>query len=420
MKRKNSRLFYALAIMMTAPILALGIILVMLGNQSVSEGMEMEIKKSLAGVSRESAALFDLVYPEEIHLKDGHYFAGKENLTGQYEMIDRIKANTGVDITVFYGNVRVITTIKDHGGNRIIGTIQADPKVIDAVFSGEEYYSNQVSINGVPYFGYYVPLMKGKEVCGMLFAGVDKAGVDKNTSEIVNKIALFFILALIVILLFIFFFARNLVLRLGQIRNYIGELAENKSVEQLPQKLLDRKDEIGDMGRYAVEVGKKITDLITVDSLTGLLNRRAGQIILDEYMQKAETTKTGLIIAMADIDYFKQVNDQYGHKYGDLVLTKVAEIYQRYVGDQGFISRWGGEEFLFGFQCSKKETLEIFEKIKKEVNETTFLYEGKEFFVTITIGVAEFEHGDSAQHLVGKADKQLYLGKESGRNRIVY
>lgn len=253
----------------------------------------------------------------------------------------------------------------------------------------------------------------------MLFAGVSNASVNQSTKAIVRKIMIVFLVALIAFLALASMFAKSIVTRLGQIRNYIGGLAENRYEEELPAKLLHRKDEIGDMGRYAIEVGNKVKTLISVDPLTGLLNRRAGQMILEEYIQKCEEEQTKLTLAMADIDFFKQVNDQYGHKYGDVVLTKISEVLRCRVGEQGFISRWGGEEFLLGFPTAKEEVLPILKAITGEISETEFSYKDKDFFVTITIGVVEYKRGDSMQHLVNRADKKLYQGKNEGRNCIV-
>lgn len=419
-KDKKGKLFFSLAGLMAVPILILGVILVIVGKQSVSEGMELEIQKSLTGIARESADVYGIAYPGEIRMEDDRFYMGGVDLTGDCTLADRIKENTGADISIFWQNQRVITTIKDKNGERITNTKLDDTRIVDAVLTGNECYSRNVQIRGTGYFAYYVPLYNDGEVCGMVFAGKSNESVVENVQTIVTKIVLVFLIALAVMIAVISVFAGNIVDCVNKVRCYIGGLAENNFTAQMPQVVLRRKDEIGDMGRHAVEVAETIKELIATDALTGLFNRRAGRIELAKCMEKARTDKSrNVTVVMGDIDYFKQINDRYGHECGDKVLSTIAGIFKEHLEKRGFPIRWGGEEFLLVFKEDEENTLVSLQKIMEEICNKTFDYEDCHFSVTITFGVARYDGKDSMDSLIKKADDLLYKGKAEGRNRIV-
>ena len=420
MKKRQSKLFFSLAMMMTIPIVILGIILVMVGRQSVAEGMSVEIQKSLAGTTRTLIDTHSLAYPGEIRMEDGRFYMGDVDMTGNYALIDRIKDNTKSDVSIFWGDTRVLTTVRDKDGNRIVGSKLENQQILDAVFMGNEYYSDQVLIRDEEYFGYYAPLYNDDEICGILFAGMTKDSVEENVGTIMTKILVVFLLALVISLAVIYNYARNLVVRLNGIRTYIGGLAENDFSGKMPKVVYKRNDEIAEMGNHATEVAQTIKDLIYNDPLTGLYNRRAGRNELSKYMDKADgQAKDVVTIALGDIDFFKKVNDTYGHECGDMVLVTVSEMMKRYLKDRGFCSRWGGEEFLLVYKGDLQTVKDNLESMMEELRQLTFTYEEHSFSVTMTFGLTQYQTGDSVDGLVKKADDLLYRGKSGGRNQIV-
>lgn len=124
-------------------------------------------------------------------------------------------------------------------------------------------------------------------------------------------------------------------------------------------------------------------------------------------------------VAIADIDFFKKFNDNYGHDCGDLVLRKVSNIMRKNMKRQGCAVRWGGEEFLLvfsdkGLDKSLEETQRIADKIKS----LHISYGDKELGVTVTIGIIEGDPRRNMDELIKAADRALYEGKESGRDRV--
>ncbi len=121
-------------------------------------------------------------------------------------------------------------------------------------------------------------------------------------------------------------------------------------------------------------------------------------------------------VAIADLDGFKQINDIYGHNCGDYVLKSAADIL-RNAGNNIFVCRWGGEEFLMAGR-SETETVQL-ERMRTAVEAHPFEYEGQRLHITITIGMAMFRQGQSIDEWIDAADKKLYEGKTTGKNRVI-
>ncbi|MBR4993681.1 MAG: GGDEF domain-containing protein, partial [Lachnospiraceae bacterium] len=115
-----------------------------------------------------------------------------------------------------------------------------------------------------------------------------------------------------------------------------------------------------------------------------------------------------------------KVNDTYGHEAGDIVLKGVSRILEKNIQGHGYVARWGGEEFLLVFEQSEiSEAVEILERIRRRVEESTFTSESDEIHVTVSSGVMERKDGLTVNQLLKGADDRLYEGKQSGRNRVI-
>lgn len=152
------------------------------------------------------------------------------------------------------------------------------------------------------------------------------------------------------------------------------------------------------------------------DALTGLLNRRAGQMELDVAFMQAQEHKTSFSLLMLDIDNFKAVNDTYGHDRGDDVIKTVAGVMTLETRKTDKCIRWGGEEFvvLLPF-CGQAKALDISESIRKAVAAHRFPDMGP---VTVSIGLVESKPDDTQTTLLERADKLLYASKRLGKNRV--
>jgi len=158
------------------------------------------------------------------------------------------------------------------------------------------------------------------------------------------------------------------------------------------------------------------------DQLTGLYNRRYLEDILEKIASSALREKSKLGILMIDIDYFKKVNDTYGHDAGDMVLKELSQVLVNSVRDSDFVVRFGGEEFIVVLQNVKDEKgiLEVSEKIRKTFEETKTSVAGKVLQKTISIGVAIFPtHTDKIWECIKFSDLALYEAKRTGRNKVI-
>jgi diguanylate cyclase (GGDEF)-like protein len=154
--------------------------------------------------------------------------------------------------------------------------------------------------------------------------------------------------------------------------------------------------------------------LSITDPVTGLTNHRYFQDLLREKIEE----KRNLALLMVDVDHFKSFNDRYGHPEGDRLLREIASAIEMFIGKQGSVSRYGGEEFSVLIpEQTGEQALSFAEKLREQLAGTPLPGPGREAYVTVSIGVACFpENAKDAQTLVQLADDALYKSKGRGRN----
>ena len=154
------------------------------------------------------------------------------------------------------------------------------------------------------------------------------------------------------------------------------------------------------------------------DPLTQLPNRRAMRDHIEFYL--SEQGGEGYSVAIADIDFFKKVNDTYGHQCGDYTLKALSDLFRQQAGENYTVCRWGGEEFCF-FLPGKNldEAGAVMLELCSAARRLPLHFEGVDFNITITIGVEEYDFVSNVDAILQKADQKLYLGKNSGRNQVV-
>lgn len=160
---------------------------------------------------------------------------------------------------------------------------------------------------------------------------------------------------------------------------------------------------------------RRLSEMALTDRLTGLFNRHYLMSYMDGLYQRKSP---GQWVAMLDIDSFKQINDTYGHRGGDYVLTELARLMSEVCGDC-VIGRWGGEEFLIVTDGTARDSA-MLETLRQRVAEKAFVFEDATIPVTITIGAANYAEGLTLDRWIQEADRKLYHGKENGKNQVVY
>lgn len=169
-----------------------------------------------------------------------------------------------------------------------------------------------------------------------------------------------------------------------------------------------------------IKLFTQLNEKARVDGLTGLYIRRYFIERLKNEIKRSRRYKTDFFIMMADLDFFKKVNDTYGHLAGDKVLSTVSKIFTDSLMPEDLVARYGGEEFVFIIPSSDKDfVLNIAQNIRKKVEETIFIEEDKKFSVTISVGIVKYDNKLKAKNIIELADKALYKAKKEGRNKII-
>lgn len=167
------------------------------------------------------------------------------------------------------------------------------------------------------------------------------------------------------------------------------------------------------------ELNEQLMIANTSDSLTGLYNRRYISNKIEEELLRYNRTKSSFCLILTDIDYFKDVNDQFGHDCGDEVLQTISRLLSKEIRSIDTLARWGGEEFLLLLPNTTIEDANLIaERIRMKVEAQPFSYEEATFNLTMTLGVAIYKEGLTVKALIKKADTAMYEGKQLGRNCV--
>ena len=163
-----------------------------------------------------------------------------------------------------------------------------------------------------------------------------------------------------------------------------------------------------------IKSGNMLREIAAKDSLTGLYNRH----YMTKHLDSLPCDETAGYLAMADIDDFKMINDIYGHNAGDLVLKSVSDKL-RNICVGCVTARWGGEEFLILIPAGEQDIVGLIDRASRDISSKAVRYEGHDINVTITVGLSQRQKGQSIDEWIQNADEKLYVGKNSGKNKVV-
>ena len=164
---------------------------------------------------------------------------------------------------------------------------------------------------------------------------------------------------------------------------------------------------------------KKLENAALADPLTHCYNRRALNTSLDRDIAKAERYGTDISVIMFDIDYFKKINDTYGHKAGDTVLNSFSKSINATIRKNDYLARYGGEEFVLVLPETKlHKAIEMAERLRKIAENLEVKFDDKIIKITTSAGVVSYKNGQNKDSLIQKADDLLYEAKKQGRNII--
>lgn len=195
-------------------------------------------------------------------------------------------------------------------------------------------------------------------------------------------------------------------------KNFVGYIGASRDVSEKTNYENQLIKYIEDLKK----ANKKLEKLAALDMLTGAYNRRKFENFVKLSVDKKKKYGSPFSIIMFDIDHFKQVNDRYGHKKGDQILKEISAIVKRTLRDTDKLFRWGGEEFIILLpDITLKNAYKVAEKVRESIERKL-----KATKVTVSLGVGEYETGDSIDHFVSCVDNALLKAKTNGRNRVAF
>jgi diguanylate cyclase len=179
-------------------------------------------------------------------------------------------------------------------------------------------------------------------------------------------------------------------------------------------------DDAEDRIRQLEQELEQVSELVREDQLTGTLNRRGLEEMLERESMRADRSQSPVSMALIDIDNFKLFNDLLGHQAGDQALMHVSEVVKNALRPTDFVARYGGEEFLLVLPgTGLNEALEIVNRLQRLLAKKLFVYNHEELVITFSGGVAVRAGGEPAEEVVARADRAMYHAKASGKNRVV-
>jgi diguanylate cyclase (GGDEF)-like protein len=241
----------------------------------------------------------------------------------------------------------------------------------------------------------------------------DSAVINRPTSlyeqyrGLINSIVAFVIFLLAVILILAFNIKRRTTAQ-ETLRQF------NRKLESLVQQ---RTKDLDERNQELKAASERLQALAYTDVLTGLSNRRAGCSDLSGYIQRYKQAHRPLAVAILDVDFFKRINDTFGHAVGDEVLCAIAQTLKDTIRPSDRVYRWGGEEFLVVFPNTPSDfSTAVCQRLGKSITQINVRDVGT---ITASIGVANFVKGDTFESILLRADEALYAAKNKGRNQVV-
>ena len=238
-----------------AQVIILGLISMFLTTTMVRSAMLEEIEEALRGTAAATLAACVQNTGDYLQTSNGDIWKGSYNISKSESLVDRIKGNTGMDVTFFYGDTRIMTSAVDAGGNRILNSKAGDRIVEKVLQGGESYFSHAVSIEGTLNYGYFIPVYQNgstDEIIGMIFVGTDKQEKDAVINKILGTISMAVCAVMILCIAIAMKLATSMSRNIRSSIEVVGKVADGDLNVWVEDKLLGRHDEIGDLSRVTI------------------------------------------------------------------------------------------------------------------------------------------------------------------------
>lgn len=284
---RNLKLQYKMLILAIIPVLIMGIVAILISNTVVKNKLLDDAKQKLKATSNAVLAAYDQNAGDYFVNATGDVWKGAYNVSLSTPFIDDIAAKTGIEVTFFYNDTRLVTSLKDADGKRILGSKAGDFLVENVLQDGNEVFTNRVLVDGTFYFGYYVPVHQNNsdEIIGMVFAGMPV----KEIYASLNLITMIFTVAILVILVIAvigcLLVSRGIAKSIRNSMDVVKQISEGNLNVEIEQSMLDRKDEAGALScntqtlidSLSAMIGKISNNTMTLNASSEEMNAAAGQ-----------------------------------------------------------------------------------------------------------------------------------------------
>lgn len=284
---RNLKLQYKMLILAIIPVLIMGIVAILISNTVVKNKLLDDAKQKLKATSNAVLAAYDQNAGDYFVNATGDVWKGAYNVSLSTPFIDDIAEKTGIEVTFFYNDTRLVTSLKDADGKRILGSKAGDFLVENVLQDGNEVFTNRVLVDGTFYFGYYVPVHQNNsdEIIGMVFAGMPV----KEIYASLNLITMIFTVAIVVILVIAvigcLLVSRGIAKSIRNSMDVVKQISEGNLNVEIEQSMLDRKDEAGALScntqtlidNLSAMIGKISNNTMTLNASSEEMNAAAGQ-----------------------------------------------------------------------------------------------------------------------------------------------
>ncbi len=248
------------------PLFLLGTAIMLLSQGKINDVIQGNMENTLraTAVSVRNTLMYSGEGEFEVNEK-GELVKGDFNITRSEAIADEICSETGVEVTVFYGDTRYMTSLKDASGTRLLGTKAADVVIEKVLKGGEAYFDENVDVVGTPFFAYFIPLYgeSGSVPVGMVFAGISQEHAEEDVKSITGTLSTIIIVVVILTILVAFFSVSSMMKSLHKSVSALKELAEGNLAVEVPNKVVSRYDEIGMVAKAVNKLKEQLTVIVT-------------------------------------------------------------------------------------------------------------------------------------------------------------
>lgn len=284
---RNLKLQYKVILMAVLPVLIMCIVAFIISNTVVKNKLLEDAKQELRATAKAVLAAYDQNTGDYFENAAGDVWKGSYNVSLSTGFIDDIQKKTGVAITFFYGDKRLVTSLLDEKGNRLIGSKAGEFLVQNVLKDGNDVFTNRVLVEDTFYFGYFIPVHQNNsdEIIGMIFAGMPVSEVSASMNLIILVFTIAIVVILILTILICALVARSIAKSISESMKVVEELADGNLNVSIPEASLARTDEVGGLSKSTKTLADNLAQLIgmitsntmTLNASSEEMNAVAGQ-----------------------------------------------------------------------------------------------------------------------------------------------